>query len=243
MNLKCIAIDDEPLALELLEDNINKVPFLTLVKTCRNAFEAIEILKSEKVDLMFLDIQMPGLSGTQLLQSLAEHKPLVVFITAYEQYALEGFNLDVVDYLLKPVAFERFLKACHKAQELFKLKQLENNSLSISEDYLFVNADYSLVKIKLSDVTYIEGLKDYIKIHLSTSTKPVVTRLTMKSVEERLSSGRFIRVHKSFIISLDKMESVRNLKVKIGAAQIPVSELYSEAFFKLIGPGRMDIFN
>ncbi len=240
MNLKCIAIDDEALALELLEDNIKKVPFLTLVKTCRNAFEALEVLKSEKIDLLFLDIQMPGLSGTQLLQGMADPKPMVIFHTAYQQYALEGFNLDVVDYLLKPVTFERFLKACTKAQELSKLKQSGHQGLSIADDYIFVNADYSLVKIKLSDITHIEGLKDYIKIHLSSVNRPVVTRLTMKLVEERLSTERFIRVHKSFIISLDKMESVRNLKIKIGTNQIPVSEFYSEAFFKAIETGRMD---
>jgi DNA-binding LytR/AlgR family response regulator len=238
--LSCIAVDDEPLALDLLEDNIAKVPFLTLAKRCRNAFEAMEVLRTEKIDLMFLDIQMPGITGMQFLQSLgSEHKPMVVFITAYEQYALEGFNLDVIDYLLKPVSFERFLKAANKASEWQKLHTQEP-SQPVSQEYLFVNADYSLVKIRLSEITYIEGLKDYVKIYVDTATKPIITRLTMKSIEEKLPNTQFLRVHKSFIISLDKMESVRNLKVKVGTMQIPVSEHYSEAFFKRIDRYRME---
>lgn len=236
--LRCLAVDDEVLALDLLEDNIRNVPFLQLIKRCRNAFEAMEVMQEEAIDLIFLDIQMPGLTGTQFVESLGDKKPLVIFITAYEKFALEGFNLDVVDYLLKPVAFERFLKAANKAQEWHKLRSQEN-AQPIPE-YLFVNADYSLVKIKLADVTYIEGLKDYIKIHLTTSNRPVITRLTMKSVEERLPSNQFVRVHKSFIISMSQMESVRNLKVKIGTAQIPVSEHYSETLFKLIETGKME---
>ncbi|MFN8354286.1 MAG: LytTR family DNA-binding domain-containing protein [Spirosomataceae bacterium] len=241
MTIKCIAVDDEPLALDLLEDNIKQVPFLQLVKSCRNAFEAIEVLQTEKIDLVFLDIQMPGLTGTQFVQSMPEHnKPMVIFITAYEEYAVEGFNLDVVDYLLKPVSFERFLKAANKAQEFLRFRHQEASSTVPSHEFLFVNADYSLVKIRLADVTYVEGLKDYVKIHLTTSTRPVITRLTMKTMEEKLPADQFIRVHKSFIVSLDKIESIRNLKIKIGSAQIPVSEHYSEAFFKVIDAGRME---
>lgn len=240
--MRCIAIDDEPLALDLLEDNIRQMQSLELVKSCRNAFEAMEVLQEQPVDLMFLDIQMPGLTGTQFVQSLSHQRPLVIFITAYEEFALEGFNLNVVDYLLKPVSFERFVKAVNKAQELHKLRHQENAnpSQSLVGEYLFVNADYSLVKIRLSDITYIEGLKDYVKIHQTTSTRPVITRLTMKALEERLPSDRFFRVHKSFIVALDKIESIRNLKIKIGQAQIPVSEHYSEAFFKVIEAGRME---
>jgi DNA-binding LytR/AlgR family response regulator len=235
--LNCIAVDDENLALDLIEDNILKVPFLKLVKRCKNAFEAMEVLQSQEIDLIFLDIQMPGITGVQFLQSMAS-SPMVIFVTAYKQYALEGFNLNVIDYLLKPIDFERFLKAVNKAAELHSLKHkvvaiepiLEGKNSTI-----FVNADYSLVKIKTEEITYIEGLKDYIKIHLNSSTKPIVTRMTMKSIEEKLPSSQFFRVHKSFIISLDKIESIRNLKIKIGNAQVPVSESYSEEFFKLIG--------
>jgi DNA-binding LytR/AlgR family response regulator len=235
--LNCIAVDDETLALDLIEDNIQKVPFLNLVKRCKNPFEAIEILQKEDIDLIFLDIQMPGITGVQFLQSLT-NSPMVIFVTAYQQYALEGFNLNVIDYLLKPIDFERFLKAVNKASELHNLKQksIVNESFTESKtNTIFVNADYSLVKIKTDEITFVEGLKDYVKIHLNSSNKPIVTRMTMKSVEEKLPSTEFFRVHKSFIVSLDKIESIRNLKIKIGNAQIPVSESYSEDFFKLIG--------
>lgn len=238
--MKCIAIDDEPLALDLLEDNIRQVPFLELVKSCHNAFEALEVLQNQEIDLIFVDIQMPGLTGTQFVQSLSQQKPMVIFITAYEEYALEGYSLDVVDYLLKPVSFDRFLKAVNKAQELYRLKHQETPPQSLIGDYLFVNADYSLVKVRLSEISYIEGLKDYVKIHQTSSTRPVITRLTMKALEERLPSDRFFRVHKSFIVALDKIESIRNLKIKIGAMQVPVSEHYSEEFFKVIEAGRME---
>jgi DNA-binding LytR/AlgR family response regulator len=163
---------------------------------------------------------------------------MVIFVTAYKQYALEGFELNVIDYLLKPIDFERFLKAVNKAYELFNLKHKTEIIEEVPEPKpttIFVNADYSLVKLKIDEITYIEGLKDYIKIHLSTSTKPIITRMTMKSIEEKLPSSDFFRVHKSFIVSLDKIESIRNLKIKMGNAQIPVSESYSEEFFKLIG--------
>jgi DNA-binding LytR/AlgR family response regulator len=237
--LNCIAVDDENLALDLLEDNIQKIPFLNLVKRCKNAFDAIETLQNNAIDLMFLDIQMPGITGIQFLQSL-KNKPMVIFVTAYKQYALEGFELDVVDYLLKPIDFERFLKAVNKASEHHSLKQkslLEDATGATSEKVssIFVNADYSLVKIKIDEITYIEGLKDYVKIYTSTSSKPVVTRMTMKAIEEKLPSSAFFRVHKSFIVSLDKIESIRNLKIKMGNAQIPISESYSESFFKMIG--------
>ncbi len=244
--MNCLAVDDESLALDLLEDNIRKVPFLNLVARCRNAFEAMEHLRREPIHLIFLDIQMPGLTGVQFLQSLGPNPPMVIFVTAYEQYALEGFNLDVVDYLLKPVSFERFLKAVTKAHELHHLRleaRHEAPNLTAPElpavappgDFLFVNADYSLVKIRLSDITYVEGLKDYVKIYQEGQTRPVITRLTMKALEEKLPTARFLRVHKSYIVSLDKIESVRNLRIKMGAAQIPVSEHYSEAFFKALG--------
>lgn len=235
--LNCIAVDDENLALDLLEDNINKIPFLNLVKRCKNAFDAIEILQNESIDLVFLDIQMPGITGVQFLQSL-KTRPMVIFVTAYKQYALEGFELDVVDYLLKPIDFERFLKAVNKAFELYTLKHkpVASDELPLDKtSSIFVNADYSLVKIKVSDITYIEGLKDYIKIYTSTSTKPIVTRMTMKAIEEKLPTPDCFRVHKSFIVSLDKIESIRNLKIKIGNSQIPISESYSEGFFKIIG--------
>ena len=231
--MRCIAVDDESLALDLLEDNIHKVPFLTLVKRCKNAFEAHEVVMKENIDLMFLDIQMPGISGVQFLQSIS-NPPLVIFITAYEQFALQGFNLDVVDYLLKPTSFDRFLKAANKAHELFTLKNAApSNSLS---EYLFVNSEYNLVKINIRDIIYIEGLKDYIKIFIANATRPIITRLSMKSIEEKLPPDRFVRVHKSFIIAIDKIISIRKGKISINNVHVPISEHYKENLYRFIDP-------
>jgi DNA-binding LytR/AlgR family response regulator len=235
--LRCIAVDDEPLALELLEDNIRQVPFLELVASCQNAFEAMDVLHEQNADLLFLDIQMPGISGVQFLKSLQgqSSSPMVVFITAYEQYALEGFELDVVDYLLKPVAFERFLKSANKAYELFKLRQ--HSPPEISATHFFVNANYALVKIRYDEIMYIEGLKDYVKIYITSARHPVITRMTLKGIEQKLPAQAFMRIHKSYIVSLDKIQSVRNLKIHIGEAIIPVGEQYVEEFMKAIGEG------
>ncbi|WP_428661161.1 LytR/AlgR family response regulator transcription factor [Runella sp.] len=234
--LRCIAVDDEPLALELLEDNIRQVPFLELAAGCQNAFEAMDILHEQNADLVFLDIQMPGITGVQFLKSLQGQStsPMVIFITAYEQYALEGFELDVVDYLLKPVSFDRFLKAANKAFELFKLRQ-QTPSPELLSTHFFVNANYALVKIRYDEITYIEGLKDYVKIYLTSARHPVITRMTLKGIEQKLPTHEFMRVHKSYIVSLDKIQSVRNLKIHIGEAIIPVGEQYVEEFMKSIG--------
>ena len=231
--MRCIAVDDESLALDLLEDNIRKVPFLALVKRCKNAFEAHEVVMKENIDLMFLDIQMPGISGVQFLQSIS-NPPLVIFITAYEQFALQGFNLDVVDYLLKPVPFDRFLKAANKAHEFFTLKNAAP-STTLSE-YLFVNSEYNLVKINIRDIIYIEGLKDYIKIFIANATRPIITRLSMKSIEEKLPPDRFVRVHKSFIIAIDKIISIRKGKISINNVHVPISEHYKENLYRFIDP-------
>jgi DNA-binding LytR/AlgR family response regulator len=161
---------------------------------------------------------------------------MVIFVTAYQQYALDGFNLDVIDYVLKPINFERFLKASHKALDYHKSKQILNKPAEAPKlEFIFIHADYSLMKIMLEDILYIEGLKDYIKIHLRTQKFPVVCRMTMKSIEEKLPSTEFIRVHKSFIVSLSKMESIRSQKIKIGENHIPISESYSEHFYQIIG--------
>jgi DNA-binding LytR/AlgR family response regulator len=231
--MRCIAVDDESLALDLLEDNIRKIPFLTLVKRCKNAFEAHEAVMKENIDLIFLDIQMPGISGVQFLQSVT-NPPLVIFITAYEQFALEGFNLDVVDYLLKPVSFDRFLKAANKAHELFTFK----NTLpaGASTEYLFVNSEYNLVKVNVRDIVYIEGLKDYIKIYISNATRPIITRMSLKSIEEKLPGDKFFRVHKSFIVSIDKIVSIRKGKISINNVHVPISEHYKENLYRFIDP-------
>ena len=235
--MTCLVVDDEPFALDLMEDNVRKVPFLTLLKKCRNAFEAVEILQNQHVDLVFLDIQMPGLTGIQLLKSLSEIKPMIIFVTAYDKYAIEGYALDVLDYLVKPVAFERFLKACNKAKELYDLKNQPTTSLIHSkseEDYFFVNADYSHVKINIMDITHIEGMKDYIKIHLESQLKPVITRMSIKSMEEKLAQWNFIRIHKSYLVSAKKIEFIKNQRILIGKHNIPISENYKEEILKLI---------
>ena len=233
--LRCIAIDDEPLALELLVDNISKVPFLELVAECSNALEALKVLQDQKVDLVFLDIQMPGLTGLQFIQSLAE-KPMFILITAYEKYALDGYTLDVLDYLVKPVSLDRFIKACNKARELHELKLKGNNSTGNSKaDYFFVNVDYKLLKVVFADITFIEGLKDYIKIHLKSTTRSVITRMSMKSVEEQLPEADFLRIHKSYIVSIAHITAIMKNSVFIGELEIPVSDNYRDTLATLTG--------
>ena len=221
--IRCIAVDDEKLVLDLLVDNINKVPFLQLVGRCRNAMEAADLLHKEKIDLIFLDIQMPGLNGLQFVQSLTR-KPMVIFVTAYKEHALQGFEVDAIDYLLKPVSFERFLKACNKAQEIFNLQ-----TATPKEDqpgYFFVYVEYNQIRITIADILYIEGMKDYVKIFLKNTPKPVITKMSMKSLEERLSPQRFIRIHKSYIVSADKVTAIKRDLLCIGNVELPLSETY-----------------
>lgn len=235
--LRCIAIDDEELALELLEDNIRKVPFLDLVATCNNPLEALKVIQDQPVDLIFLDIQMPGLTGLQFIQSGLAASCMFILITAYEKYALEGYSLDVVDYLLKPVAIDRFLKACNKALELHQLraKSRADAPSAPPADYFFVNVDYSLVKVQKSDITWIEGLRDYIKIHLLSTPKPILTRMSIKAIEEQLTGSPFIRIHKSYLVSVPSITSVRKNSVFIQTMELPIGENYRESFFNAIG--------
>jgi DNA-binding LytR/AlgR family response regulator len=236
--MTCVAVDDEPLALDLLEDNIKKIPFLKLVKKCSNALEANTFMQTQSVDLIFLDIQMPGITGIQFLQGLSKNPPLVIFITAYEKYALEGYNLDVIDYLLKPVSFERFLKAVNKAYDKFNT-QKGPIAQQANATYLFVNSEYNLVRIDFSDIAYIEGLKDYVKIFLLSAQRPVITRMSMKSLEEKLPGDQFVRVHKSFIVSLNKITSIRKGRISLLKAQIPISEHYKDNLNRFIDPKNM----
>ena len=233
--IRCLAVDDEPLALELLEDNISKVPFLQLVASCDNAMEAMKIMQQEPIDLIFLDIQMPGLTGLQFIQTMTV-KPMIILITAYEKYALEGFNLDVTDYLVKPVSLDRFVKACNKAQQLFELRSQPKNINPVANPgYFFVNVDYSLVKITIPDIIYIEGLKDYIRIYLKNSGRPVVTRMPMKTIEEQLPAASFIRIHKSYIVSIAFITAIRKSSVFIDTLELPVSDTYRDSVTALTG--------
>ena len=230
--MNCIAVDDEKLVLDLLVDNIKRVPFLKLVGSYKNAFEAAEALHKEQVDLIFLDIQMPGLNGLQFIQSL-QRPPLVIFVTAYKEYALEGFNVDAVDYLLKPVSFERFLKACNKAYELYQLHQ-KPSTRKDEADYFFVYVEYNQVKVTISDILYIEAMKDYVKIFLSSSFRPIITKMSLKALEEKLSDNRFIRVHKSYIVAADKIDAVKRDVIAIGNAELPIGDSYKNTVEKFL---------
>lgn len=230
--LKCIAVDDEKLVLDLLVDNIRKVPFLTLVKSCRNALEAAELLHNEKVDLIFLDIQMPGLNGLQFLSSLAD-PPLVIFVTAYQEHAVEGFNLNAVDYLLKPVRFERFLKSCNKAYDFHKLQQRAEQKEN-TQDYFFVYVEYNLVKVSIPELLYVEAMKDYVKIFTNASSKPIITKMSMKAMEEKLPAQYFVRTHKSYIVSLSKVTAIKRDLICIGPLELPLSESYKPAVEKML---------
>lgn len=234
MTLKCIAIDDEPLALDLLEDNISYVPFLELKAKCGSALEAMKFLQTESVDLIFVDIQMPGLTGLQFIQTVPS-SAMFILVTAYEKYALEGFNLNVVDYLVKPVPLDRFIKACNKALELYQLRNREDNSATSAPDYFFINVDYSLFKISFADIIWIESLKDYVKIHLKSSSKPIVARQSMKALEEELPASQFLRIHKSFIVSRNFITSVRKNSIFIESTELPIGDSYKEAVEKFTG--------
>jgi DNA-binding LytR/AlgR family response regulator len=234
MTMRCIIVDDEPLVRELLQDNISQVPFLQLVRSCKTALEALKALQEEPIDLIFLDIQMPRLNGLQFLQSL-DHPPLVIIVTAYEKYAVESFNLQVADYILKPFSIDRFLKACNRAAELFRMKQSTMPAETVKSDDFFVNVEYTLVKIVVADIAYIESFKDYIKIYFSSDTKPVLTRMSLKSIEAKLPVGTFIRTHKSFLVAISKITTIKRDFVCIGKTEIPVSETFRENIDMLLG--------
>lgn len=233
--MRCIIVDDEPLVRELMEDNVRQVPFLELVRSCKTAIEALETLQDGQVDLIFLDIQMPRLSGLQFLQSL-DHPPLIIMVTAYEKYAVEGFNLQVADYLLKPFSFDRFLKACNRAAGLFRMKTPVIPAETTRNYDFFVHVEYTLVKIIAADITYIESLKDYIRINLSSTSKPVLTRMTLKAVEAKLPPGAFVRTHKSFLVAVSKITAIKRDFVCIGVTEIPVSETFRDNITKLLKP-------
>jgi len=234
MNIRCIAIDDEPLAVKKIAGYIRKVPFLELVAECRSAAEAMSIMDSTDVQLLFIDINMPDISGMEFVKSLAS-KPYIVFTTAYSEYALEGFQVDAVDYLLKPITFSNFLKAANKVNNLMELTaNNQKESIRTTANHLFVKSEYKLIRIELADIKYIESQHEYIKIHLVNSN-PVTTQLSLKSIEEQLPSNQFMRVHRSFIVNLSKVTVIeRNRIVFDGKVYIPVSEQYKETFQEYI---------
>lgn len=236
VKMNCIVVDDEVMGRKLLEDNVKQIPFLNLVGSCGNAFEAMEVLQKEKVDLLFLDIQMPGLLGTSFISTLAI-KPLVVFVTAYANYAVESYNLDAVDYLMKPVSLDRFALSANKAYHIFMGKSVvENEPL---EDFFFVNVEYSLVRISIPLISHIEGLKDYVKIYVEGERHPILTKQTMKSVEAKVMPHGFMRVHKSFIVNLKKIESIKQQRIKIGNHEIAVSDSHIAELMERLNANRL----
>ena len=232
--MKCIAIDDEPLALKQLTDYISRVPFLSLVKSCQDAFEAMKVLADEEIDLIFVDINMPDLNGLDFIRSLIS-RPMVIFTTAYSEYAVDGFKLDAVDYLLKPFEFQDLLKAADKARKQYEYRMLEQqgelgNSSQIKGDSLFVKSDYKVVRIDVKNIRYIEGMSEYVRIFIEGEDKPVITLTSLQKMEERLPTY-FMRVHRSYIVALDKIRSVdRNNCVYIGKEIIHETDAYKEAF-------------
>lgn len=229
--IKAIAIDDEPPALHVLENFCSQVSFISLEKTFTQPAEALKYLKKFPVDLLFLDIQMPSFSGIELYKKI-QQETMVIFTTAYSEYAIEGFNLNAVDYLLKPYAFDRFLQACNKANEYFNFV---HQTKPVEDQFIFIRADYSLVKITIADILYIEGLDDYSKIYLQNNTN-IVARITLKSILEKLPTQKFIRVHRSFIVPFEKIERVRNKTIMLANdKEIPVGSSYETEFFNRFG--------
>ena len=232
MKIRCIAIDDEPLALEILTEDLQKIDFLEVKGSFLSAIHAQKYLEDNEVDLVFSDIRMPTLTGTQFLRSL-EKPPMFVFTTAYEQFAIEGFELKAVDYLMKPFSFDRLKTAAERAYELFLLKI--QSKTSEERRFFYVFAEYQKVKIYEDEIIYIEGLKDYVKIFLVNQSRPILTRLNLKAVEGKLSEKHFCRVHQSFIVSLDKITSVQKNSLIIKKIKINIGQSYLEEFERKIG--------
>ena len=234
MNINCIAVDDEPLALRLIGSFISQTPFLNLVASHGSAMEAFKTLREQEIHLAFLDIQMPKLSGIELARLLQHSgKPdtaRVIFTTAYNEFAVDSYRVDALDYLVKPFNYEDFLRAANKGMAFFEdQQQSQLQHPVIQEEYLFVRVEYQFVKIAWDDIVYIEGLKDYAKIHLSGSPKAILTLMTLKSLEEKLPAHRFMRVQRSFIIGLDRISAISKSSIRIGNVDISIGEQYKEA--------------
>lgn len=236
--MKCVIIDDEPLAVELLEDFVRKVDSLELISTFNNAIDAVSFINQNNVDLIFLDIQMPHFSGIDFLNTI-EKKPLVIFTTAFSDYAVEGFNLGAVDYLIKPIPFHRFLKSVVRAQQVLNptanVQAISESTTApeLEQDFMFVRAEYENVKMNFSDILFIEGLKDYVKIY-TTDNKFTLTLISLIKLENLLSSKGFSRIHRSYIINIKHVKSIQKNKVLISDKRIPISESYKNAFFERI---------
>ena len=233
MTLTCLIVDDEPMARNLLSEYVQKIPFLHLEKTCASPIEALSVLHQKNIDILFLDVQMPEITGIGLLKALTK-KPYIVLTTAYSEYAIEGYELDVMDYLLKPITFERFFKAVEKAAIRLKSQPItppaepQDVQQAPSPDFIFIKDGTSLVKVRLADILYIEGMKDYIAIH--TPAKKIVVLHRLKNMEALLPAERFIRIHNSYIVALDAIDTIQKERVQIGKTFLPISDTYQKAF-------------
>lgn len=236
MKIRCIAVDDEPLALRLVTSFIKQTPFLELAHSYANALDALAGLEQEEIQLIFLDIQMPDLNGMELARVLAgqNHPPRIIFTTAFNHFAIEGYKVDALDYLLKPFNYEEFLKAATKARHYFETQVLPKAALTAEDDFLFVKADYKMLRVDFSDILFIESVKDYLKLHLAGKPKPIMTLSSLRSIEEKLPVSRFLRIHRSFIVAIDKIDAITKNSVHIGDATITVGEQYKDAFRDLM---------
>lgn len=232
MDMNCLIVDDEPLALDLLETYVKRTPFLQLAGRCGSALEAMQMLKGNEVDLIFLDIQMPDLSGLEFSRMI-DSRIKIIFTTAFEQYALEGFKVDALDYLLKPISYPEFLKAANKGLQWTEMNHHTPVQPRGEEGSVFVKSDYKLVKLQLQDILYVEGLKDYVKIYMEDRPQPVVSLLSMKMFEEMLPPS-FIRVHRSYIVNLDKITVIERNRIVFGKTYIPVSDSYKDKFLEFV---------
>lgn len=229
MKIKCLSIDDEPLALQQIGAYIEKTPFLETVALCQSAFEALKYLSDNEVDLMFVDINMPDLNGMDFVKSLTQ-KPKIVFTTAYSEYAMEGFQVDAIDYILKPISYAIFLKAANKAKIWFELNRKQTETIQTTVDCIFVKSEYKLIRIHLSEIKYIESSNEYIQIHLINDA-PITTLIRLKTIEEQLPKDKFMRVHRSFIVNLDKVKVIeRNRIIFDHNIFIPVGDQYRDSF-------------
>lgn len=239
--IKCLIIDDEPLAVAQLEKYVGRVPFLECIASCNSAVEALEVLAGGNVDVMFVDINMPDINGMQLVRSLS-NPPMVVFTTAYPEYAVEGFKVSAVDYLLKPIGFDDFLKAANKVNEMYTLR---SGSASLAEplptdtgvcgDSLFVKSDYRILRVPIDSIVYVESMSEYVRIYVDGQQKPIISLLSMKKIEEALPVESFMRVHRSYIVNLNRIREVAKMRIVYdGDVYVPIGDMYKDMFFEYI---------
>ncbi|WP_372755548.1 LytR/AlgR family response regulator transcription factor [Labilibaculum sp.] len=230
--IKCIAVDDEPLALKQISSYIERTPFLDLQASFDNAMDALQFITENKIDLIYLDIQMPDLNGIEMAKSLS-NGPQIIFTTAYSEYAIDGFKVNAIDYILKPLDYASFFKASLKAQSFLERNTAFSENLQANSNHLFIKSEYKIIRIEIGDILYIEGMREYVRIHLANA-KPLMTLLSMKKIEEKLPSASFMRVHRSYIVNLQKISTIERNRIIFNDVYIPISDQYKEKFQSFI---------